>query len=29
LAVQAIIYLILGLLLTHVRDKAKINAGDM
>ena len=29
LAVQAIVYLILGLLLTRARDKAKIDVGDM
>ena len=29
LAIQGIVYLALGLLLTHARDKAKIDAGDM
>ena len=29
LAVQGIVYLALGLLLTHARDEAKINVGDM
>ena len=29
LAVQAIVYLVIGLLLTHIRDKAKIDMGDM
>jgi ABC-2 type transport system permease protein len=29
LAIQAVVYLVLGLVLTRARDKAKIDIGDM